>query len=247
MKDNRMKLVGISALALICLMIIPSMAGADEITWGDPIILDFDIHNKNKWIAETDIQMEGQYFDTIAMLMFMTDEPPSNLASIQIKGLLGKEYVNITQNVTNSGSWNIYYLSEPISITPGENYTIKVVIKAAETSTPSETIITGTRAEDIGPSNDPLDYTLFKIGSSGNLFDTSAPVFDTGGGSGADTGDYDYPAMPGNPEPSEVNYMALFGIFLILISFTGVSIFKLPPMVWFVVGLLISLLSMGGI
>jgi len=230
MKDNRMKLVGISALALICLMIIPSMAGADEITWGDPIILDFDIHNKNKWIAETDIQMEGQYFDTIAMLMFMTDEPPSNLASIQIKGLLGKEYVNITQNVTNSGSWNIYYLSEPISITPGENYTIKVVIKAAETSTPSETIITGTRAEDIGPSNDPLDS-----------------VFDTGGGSGADTGEYDDPAMPGNPEPSEVNYMALFGIFLILISFTGVSIFKLPPMVWFVVGLLISLLSMGGI
>jgi len=244
MKNQRLNFVGITAAALICLMLIPSTVIANEITWADPVTLDIKYRNKNKWVAETTIQAVGDHFDTMGLLFYTSQELPSNQAEIQIKGLMLKEYVNITQNISSS-SWIIIYLSEPISIIPGENYTVKIVIKA-NTNLCEENMITETRATPDNPSR-LSDYSLFKIGSTGDTPITATPIFDTGGGSQADLSDYDQPPLPDTTEPLEVNYWALFGFSLILFSITRFIVFKIPSFVWFIIGSITFLLSVGWI
>ena len=236
--------LGLGITAFLIIILFSPLCQADDISWADPITLDIDYHNKNKWVAEADIQIGGDYFDTMAFLFFTDESPPSTVAEIQIRGLMGKEYVNITQNITNTRAWNVVYLSNPIFINGTDNYTVRVTIKSNGDILYEDSIIVGTRSDD-PVDNGILDYSLFKIGTSGIDELTIQPEYPTEAPSQSITSDYEPPSLPDESSSPNINYWAILGISLIIFSITGITIFKIPSILWFLSGLVTLLISLG--
>lgn len=178
--NNKAK-AGLILYGVILILLLSGVSRAETtLVWENPINIEFDSQNKNLWKCQETINFETDSFSALAIYIDSKITPPSEVAIISINGLFDREIVNITGNLTNSDTWNIFYLSESIEINQSAEYTLRIFIHANNPPIPDveDGLTAGTRAVPGGDSI-PEIYNLFRVGEVDAINDAGVEALPT--------------------------------------------------------------------